>query len=132
MVQVSIPRPVALVVEDHDDTRKIYSAWLEQSGFQVVEATSAEEAFRKAQHCRPAIITTDIGLDEGADGVALCARLKEDPTTRDIPVVAVTAWAMGGHVERAFRSGCDAVLLKPCGPDTLLAEIRRILKPPVH
>ena len=57
----------------------------------------------------------------------LCQRLTSHELTRGIPVIAVTAWSVGGHVERARRAGCDAVLLKPCLPELLLAESHRLL-----
>jgi CheY-like chemotaxis protein len=68
-------------------------------------------------------------LQKGDDGCALCQRLKSEDATCGIPVLVVTAWAMGGHVERAKQAGCDAVLLKPCSPATLVAEIRKYLAP---
>jgi CheY-like chemotaxis protein len=75
----------------------------------------------------PALITTDITLEDGEDGCELCARLKTDEKTAAIPVVAVTGWTLDGHLGRAKRAGCDAVLLKPCSPVTLVAEIRKLL-----
>ena len=65
---------------------------------------------------------------DGGDGCALCDRLKHDAGTKEIPVLIVTAWALGGHVERAKKAGCDSVLLKPCPPATLLQEIKRLIK----
>lgn len=123
---------MALLVENHGDTRLIYAGWLAHSGFRVVEATSVDEAFLKARQLQPSVVTTDIGLDGDGDGCLLCERLKGDPRTRNIPVIAVTAWALGGHVERALSAGCDSVLIKPCSPDALLAEIHRLLKTQIH
>jgi two-component system phosphate regulon response regulator PhoB len=105
----------------------MYSEWLSFCGFAVAEASAAEEAITKAVSLRPSIITTGIGLREGADGCALCARLKREEATREIPVVVVTAWVFGGHVERARQAGCDAVLLKPCSPTVLASELNRLL-----
>lgn len=106
----------------------MYAQWLEFSGFRVAEAASADEALEKAVQLRPHVITTDIGLHGAADGCKLCERLKADERTREIPVIAVTAWAMSGHIERAKKAGCDSVLIKPCLPEELLAEIQRLLK----
>ena len=101
------------------------------SGFRVAEAATADEAIEKAHRLRPHIITTDIALSgSSGDGCALCERLKADPRTRAIPVIAVTAWAIGGYVGRARRAGCESVLIKPCLPEALLAEIQRLLKLP--
>lgn len=121
--------PLALLVENDGDTRDMYAEWLVHSGFRVAEAGTADEAFEKARRLRPHVITTDIGLSGDGDGCALCERLKADARTRSIPIIAVTAWAIGGHVDRARSAGCDSVLIKPCLPAELLAEIRRVLRP---
>ena len=120
--------PLVLVVESDVQTREMYAEWLNYSGFRVAEATKADEAFEKAHTLRPSVITTGIGLKDGGDGCALCDRLKHDAGTKEIPVLIVTAWALGGHVERAKKAGCDSVLLKPCPPATLLEEIKRLIK----
>ena len=126
----SRPPPLALIVEDDADTREMYAEWLGFCGFTVIEASTAAEAVEKACTSRPDIITTDVAL-RGQDGCELCVQLKSDERTRTIPVVAVTAWAMGGQVERAWHAGCDSVLVKPVLPDALLAEILRILNIPL-
>jgi CheY-like chemotaxis protein len=123
------PPPLALLVENDGDTRDMYARWLVHSGFRVAEAATADEAIEKAHRLSPNVITTDIGLSGNGDGCTLCERLKADARTKTIPVIAVTAWAMGGHVERARRAGCDSVLIKPCLPAELLTEIQRFLKP---
>ena len=125
----SSPRLV-LVVEDDAYTREMYAKWLAFSGFRVEEATAAEDAIEKARRLRPDLITTEIQL-EGADkGLQLCAELKKSAQTKGIPIIAVTGWEMGECVEKARRAGCDLVLVKPCLPETLLAEIQRLLKLP--
>jgi CheY-like chemotaxis protein len=125
--EVSDGAPLVLIVDNDENTREMYSEFLSFSGFRVALAEYADEAVEKARALRPSIITTSIGLQKGDDGCALCERLKSEDTTRAIPVLVVTAWALGGHVERAKRAGCDAVLLKPCAPTTLVAEIRKHL-----
>jgi CheY-like chemotaxis protein len=127
--KVRLP-PLALIVENHRDTRDMYAESLAFNGVRVVAAATAEDALEKARSLRPDIIATDLGLPGGADGVQLCEQLKGDERTKAIPVVAVTAWALGGHVERAKAAGCESVLLKPCLPETLLAEIQQLLKRP--
>jgi two-component system cell cycle response regulator DivK len=123
------PSPLlALLVERDGDTRDMYREWLAYSGFQVVLAATVDDAMDKARRLLPHVITTDISLPGSADGCTLCERLRADARTQAIPIIAITAWAMGGHVERARRAGCDSVLIKPCPPAELLAEIRRLLK----
>lgn len=94
----------------------------------VVAGATAEDVAEKAESLRPDVITTGIRLRGDIDGCGLCERLKDADQTSSIPVIAVTAWALGGHLERARRAGCDAVLVKPCAPTTLLAEIYRVLR----
>ena len=127
MAQHYNTQPLALLLESDLDSREMYAAWLTHSGFRVAEASSVSEAFQKAVDLHPHVITTDIEDDADNDGCALCEQLKASDVTRHIPVIAVTAWAMGGHVERALHAGCDLVLLKPCSPSDLVKEIHRLL-----
>jgi CheY-like chemotaxis protein len=76
----------------------------------------------------PDIITTDIALPGGTDGCQLTTKLKNDTRTKHIPIIAVTAWALGGYVEHARAAGCDSVMVKPVLPDDLLTEVHRLLK----
>ena len=89
------PPPLALIVENHRDTREMYAEALTLHGVRVVEAVTVIDALELAQTLHPDVITTDLGLPGGADGVQLCQQLKGDVRTRAIPVVAVTAWAFG-------------------------------------
>jgi CheY-like chemotaxis protein len=120
--QVVRPPPLVLIVESDDDTREMYSESLTFSGVRVIASLDAGDAFQKAH------ITTDIGLPGGTDGCQLTSRLKNDTRTKNIPVIAVTAWASGGYAERARAAGCDSVLIKPVLPADLWTEIQRLLK----
>jgi len=101
----------------------MYAKWLAFSGFRVEEAAAAEDAIEKARRLRPDLITTEIQL-EGADkGLQAVRRAQEVRGDQGIPIIAVTEWEMGECVEKARRAGCDLVLVKPCLPETLLAEI---------
>src|SRR5579872_6121355 len=125
--KVDIASSLALLVDNDRDTRELYAEFLTSSGLRVEQAATADEAIEKAHQLRPDIITTAIGLGDGADDCDLCVRFKVDDRTRTIPVIAVTTWAIGRHVERARDAGCDAVLMKPCSPQDLLTEIERLL-----
>jgi two-component system cell cycle response regulator DivK len=120
-------RPVALIVDADADTRAMYALYLRDEGIEAVEAVNARQALEKAQSLRPDVITTDLLLFDQAD-VNLCERLRELDGTKSIPIIAVTAWAMPEDVKSALRSGCVSVLVKPCLPDVLLAEIKRVLE----
>jgi two-component system, cell cycle response regulator DivK len=124
--RVSARRPLVLIVERNVTTREMYAEWLAFSGCRVFEVSSAAAALAMIRVVRPDLIVTDIAPGDAFDGCALCEHIK---STTAVPVIVVTARAMGGYVERARAAGCNAVLLQPCLPETLLAEIRRQLRP---
>jgi two-component system, cell cycle response regulator DivK len=118
--------PLVLVVEDYQDAREMYVAYLQFSGYRVAEATNGEEAIERAQALLPDIILMDLALPR-MDGWEATRRLKADERTRHIPVVALTGHALAGHADGAREAGCDAFVTKPCLPDDLVAEIKRML-----
>ena len=118
--------PLVLVVEDYQDAREMYAAYLQFSGFRVAEATNGVEAIEKTVELIPDIILMDLALPK-MDGWEATRRLKMDERTRHIPVVALTGHALAGHAEGARLAGCDSFVTKPCLPDALVAEIQRML-----
>ena len=120
-------QPLVLVVEDYPDAREMYAAYLQFSGFDVAEATNGLEAVEQAESLMPDIILMDLALPR-MDGWEATRRLKANERTRHIPVVALTGHALAGHAEGARQAGCDAFVTKPCLPDALVAEIRRLLE----
>jgi two-component system cell cycle response regulator DivK len=121
-----VATPFVLVVEDYPDAREMYSEYLRFSGFRVAEARNGEEALEKAFTLRPDVILMDLALPL-MDGWEATRRLKSDPRTAQILVVALTGHALAGHQEGARRAGCDSFVTKPCLPDELVDEIRRLL-----
>jgi CheY-like chemotaxis protein len=119
-------QPLVLVVEDYQDAREMYAAYLQFSGFEVAEAGNGIEAVEKTQELLPDIVLMDLALPR-MDGWEATRRLKNDPRTRHIPIVALTGHALAGHAEGAREAGCDAFVTKPCLPDALVAEIKRLL-----
>jgi CheY-like chemotaxis protein len=119
-------QPLVLVVEDYQDAREMYAAYLQFSGFEVAEAGNGLEAIEKAQALLPDIVLMDLALPR-MDGWEATRRLKSDIRTRHIPIVALTGHALAGHAEGAREAGCDAFVTKPCLPDALVAEIKRLL-----
>jgi len=105
----------------------MYSEYLAFSGYDVIEARNGKEAIDAAQERLPAIIIMDLSLPV-MDGWEATRRLKADERTRRIPVVALTGHALAGHSKGAREAGCDSFLAKPCLPDQLVAEIRRMLE----
>ncbi len=120
-------QPLVLIVEDFADAREMYAAFLSLSGLQVLEAARGEEAVRMAVDARPDAIVMDLALP-GIDGWEATRRLKADPRTARIPVIALSGQVLPRHADEARRAGCAVVLLKPVLPEALVAEVRRILE----
>ena len=126
MTSAGTTQPLVLVVEDYQDAREMYAAYLSFSGYRVAEATNGVEAIEKTIELMPDIILMDLALPR-MDGWEATRRLKLDERTRHIPIVALTGHALAGHAEGARQAGCDAFVTKPCLPDALVAEIQRML-----
>jgi two-component system, cell cycle response regulator DivK len=124
--KASQSRPVVLVVDDYADAREMYVEYLEFSGFRCEQAKNGVEALEKAFACPPDVILMDLSLPT-MDGWEATRRLKADERTRHVPVVALTGHALAGFSEGAKQAGCDAFVTKPCMPDALVAEVRKIL-----
>jgi len=118
-------------VDDYPDAREMYSEYLVFSGFQVVEACNGMEALQRALDDQPDIILMDLSLPV-MDGWEATRRLKADDRTARIPIVALTGHAVAGLSEGARRAGCDAFVTKPCLPEDLVKEIRRVLEEPAR
>src|SRR4026207_207105 len=104
----------------------MYTEYLEFSGFEVVEAGNGMEALQRAIDATPDIILMDLSLPV-MDGWEATRRLKADHRTASIPVVALPGHALAGISEGAKKAGCDAFVTKPCLPEDLVKEIRKIL-----
>lgn len=118
--------PLILVVDDYQDAREMYAEYLQFSGFRVAEAKNGNEAVEQAFALKPDLILMDLSLP-GMDGWEATRRLKADETTRHIPIVALTGHALAGASEGARKAGCDSFVTKPCLPDDLVVEVRRML-----
>jgi CheY-like chemotaxis protein len=101
-----------LIVDDNPTNLKLVTYLVRASGYDVDTAGDAEQAVAAIQANRPALILMDLQLP-GVDGLELTRRLKADPTTHDIKIIAVTAYAMKGDQEKALAAGCDAYVTKP-------------------
>ena len=118
--------PLILVVDDYQDAREMYAEYLQFSGFRVAEARNGNEAVEQAMALKPDLILMDLSLP-GMDGWEATRLLKADQTTRHIPIVALTGHALAGASEGARKAGCDSFVTKPCLPDDLVVEVRRML-----
>lgn len=119
-------RPLVLVVDDYLEAREICAEYLGFHGFRVATAEDGEEALAKAFELIPDVILMDLSLPR-LDGWAATRRLKDDPRTRTIPIVALTGHAQSTERDRALAAGCDDVITKPVVPRDLLAQVERHL-----
>jgi two-component system cell cycle response regulator DivK len=115
-------QPLVLLVEDDRDARLVIAEWLERSGFRVDQAHNGLQALERAFDLLPDVILTDLNIP-GIDGFELTRRLKNDPRTSAIPILAVSGYVPFQDPARADKAGCDAILPKPCD----LREVGRTL-----
>jgi CheY-like chemotaxis protein len=118
-----------LLVEDNAVNRRLAQFLLKSKGYEVWEATTVPEAFAALKERRPDLILMDIQLPE-VDGLTATRCLKADPATCDIPVVAVTSYAMKGDEAKAFEAGCSGYVTKPIDKAQLLDTVARLLPQP--
>lgn len=120
--------PLVLIVEDDLGTRIMYREYLADAGFRIADAHNGHQALSKARELRPDAVVTDLAVP-GMDGFEFCRALKQSDGMRDIPILAVT-----GHAEyldqpdRFTQAGIAQVLIKPCPPDMIAHELRRLLR----
>jgi two-component system cell cycle response regulator DivK len=119
-------RPLILIVEDQPELRELYAEHLAMSGFDVLEAENGQIAIEYTATHLPDVVLMDLSLPV-IDGWEATRRLKGDTRTAHIPIVALTAHDGSGELQRATRAGCDWFVPKPCPPDALITEIRRVL-----
>ena len=114
-----------LVVDDHEDTRHMSLLVLQSQGFNASAAEGGDAAFARACEEQPDVIITDLAMPEG-DGWELIEKLSSDPRTKDIPVVMLTACATESNRRLGQDKRLAAFFFKPCPPDVLAAELRRL------
>ena len=120
------PRILVLFIDGHADTRAVYSEYLALAGCEVDEADNGTDALAKA-HARPHdIVVTEVALP-GVDGYELCRQFRHDAALRQTPLIVITSDEQASAADRARSAGADAVLVKPCLPAALVAEIARLV-----
>jgi two-component system cell cycle response regulator DivK len=118
--------PLILLAEDFEDARDLYRDYLEFSGFTVATANNGREAIDQAVAMQPDIILMDASMPV-LDGWQATRELKANPSTRHIPVLALTAHAFDDARRQAKAVGCDGFVTKPCLPDDLVTRVRSFL-----
>ncbi len=119
-------KPRVLLVDDYGDAREMYAAFLGVLGFETVQAANGVEALRQVQECRPDIVVMDLSLPV-MDGWETTCRLRADERTAKIPIVALSGHALADVAPKTNHAGFDSFIVKPCLPEELIAEIRRVL-----
>ena len=114
------------MVDDNPTNLKLVSDVLECSGYPILKAEDAEAALAVIQKNPPALILMDIALP-GMDGLTLTRKLKSEPTTKDIRIIALTAFAMKGDDQKAREAGCDGYITKPIDTRLLPVQVAECL-----
>ena len=117
-----------LVIEDNDLNMEIVVAALELCNYQALQATDAETGIQLARTHMPDLILMDIQLP-GMDGYTATRIIKGDPTMKDIPVVALTAYAMKKDQEEAYKAGCSGYISKPFSLKPFMEAVKSYLNP---
>jgi two-component system, cell cycle response regulator DivK len=121
--------PRILIVEDNEVNRDMLSRRLVRQGFEIAVASNGETAIECARMESPDLILMELNLPV-MDGCEATRRLKADPGTQSIPVIALSARAMPGERERALEAGCDDFDAKPLDLSRLMGKVHRALGPP--
>jgi CheY-like chemotaxis protein len=122
-------RTLALIVDYAQQERQQYAEYLALNGIRTVEAEDGLHGIAKAASLLPDVIAVDLRTPQH-DVVDMCFRLKRQDSTKHIPIIAVAEVYTAREIEQAMRAGCASVLVKPCLPNVLLGEIRRVLNLP--
>ena len=116
-----------LVIEDNDQNLYLITFILEKSGFAVIAARNGQDGIDMACLEIPALILLDIQLPL-MDGYEVARRLRQVEAAKDIPIIAVTSYAMVGDREKALEAGCTGYIEKPIDPATFMDEIKKYLR----
>jgi two-component system, cell cycle response regulator DivK len=118
--------PTCLIVEDHGDTREGYAEFLAFSGFEVLTAADGAAMWEILDDRLPDALVMDLHLPK-KDGWSLIRELRRSAHTRAIPVVVVSASVRDSERLEAEQAGCDSFIPKPCDPDLIVSELRRLI-----
>ena len=116
-----------LLIEDNEQNRYLFSFILEKNGYRVIAALVGLEGINKAKDEKPDLILIDIGLPV-MDGYEVTRRLRDLAEFKDIPIIALTAYAMEGDREKVLQAGCDGYIPKPIIPEEFIKVINSYLR----
>lgn len=119
-----------LIVDDYPDALDVWTLYLRSLGYRVSTANDGTTAVAEAERLLPDLIVLDLELP-GISGFEAARRLRRNPATQDIPLIAATGYSHQCQLSMAREAGCDEVVVKPVDPDSLVAEIERLMDPMV-
>ena len=119
-------KPKILIIEDNEQNLYLSTFILKTHGYEVVQARDGREGIEIADKIKPILILLDIQLPV-MDGYAVAKALRSNTDLADIPIVAVTSYAMAGDRERTLEAGCTGYIEKPINPDTFMSEVNQYL-----
>ena len=123
----TVTEPLILIVEDDLSTRLMYREHLSRCGFRIVDAHNGHQALAKVHELQPDAVVTDLNVP-GMDGFEFCRTLQQSAVTRTIPILAITGHSQYLDEPDRFRhAGISHVFTKPCAPDAIAHELRRLL-----
>ncbi len=120
--------PTILIVDDYLDALQVWELYLTSEGFNVLTAADGHAALESAIGHHPDLIVLDLELP-GLSGFEVARHLRAQADTRHIPLIAATGYSYLKQLEQARHAGFDTIVIKPCDPQALVAEIRRLLPP---
>jgi CheY-like chemotaxis protein len=119
-------RPTVLLVDDCHDALHVWSLFLALDGFEVPTAADGAAALAEMARRLPDVAVLDLELP-GVSGFQVAREIRQRPISRDLPLIAATGYSSPRQLDAAWEAGFDAVMVKPCDPAALVAEIRRLL-----
>jgi CheY-like chemotaxis protein len=120
-------KKLILIIEDNEQALYLLTYILKKHGYDVIQAHDGREGIELAGQIVPALILLDIQLPL-LDGYAVARRLRSNPALADVPIIAVTSYAMVGDRERILAAGCMGYIEKPIDPDTFMSQIEQYLR----
>lgn len=118
--------PTVLLVDDYPDALDVWAIYLTTEGFRVLTAGTGQQALATARADAPDLVVLDLDLPD-LSGFEVASELRGCAATRHIPLIAATGYSHVAQQDRARQSGFDSVIVKPCDPGALVAEIHRLL-----
>lgn len=116
----------ALVIEDNEDNMVLITFILDVNGFAIETARTGLEGIAKIAAKRPDFVLLDIQLPD-IDGFEVLRRLRDDEATRELPVIAVTSYAMAGDRSRILAAGCTGYIEKPIDPERFISQVKQVI-----